>query len=94
MPGRATVIRQSPLTYANRVKAPTRFINGEIDQRVPFSEAQQMYVALKKHGVPTKMIQYAKMPHAISGHWNIVHRMLVERAWLDQWLQGAKAPTP
>ncbi len=84
---RATMIRQSPLTYANRVKAPTLFINGEIDQRVPFSEAQQMYVALKKHGVPAKMIQYAGMPHAISGHWNTIHRMMVERAWLDQWLR-------
>ena len=88
---RATMIRQSPLTYANRVKAPTLFINGEIDQRVPFSEAQQMYVALKKHGVPAKMIQYAGMPHAISGHWNTIHRMLNEREWLDRWL---KRPTP
>ena len=26
---RETMIRQSPLTYANRVKAPTLFINGE-----------------------------------------------------------------
>jgi dipeptidyl aminopeptidase/acylaminoacyl peptidase len=88
---RETMIRQSPLTYANRVKAPTLFINGEIDQRVPFSEAQQLYVALKKHGVPTKMIQYAGMPHSISGHWNVVHRMLNEREWLDRWLKG---PTP
>ena len=64
---RAIMIRQSPLTYANRVKAATLFINGEIDQRVPFSEAQQMYVALKKNGVPAKMIQYAGMPHGICG---------------------------
>jgi dipeptidyl aminopeptidase/acylaminoacyl peptidase len=88
---RAIMLKQSPLTYAHRVKTPTLFINGEIDQRVPFSEAQQMYVALKKHGVPAKMIQYAGMPHSISGHWNVMHRMLSERAWLDQWL---KPPTP
>src|ERR1041385_2795199 len=30
---RKIMIRQSPLTYANRVKTPTLFINGEIDQR-------------------------------------------------------------
>jgi dipeptidyl aminopeptidase/acylaminoacyl peptidase len=46
-----------------------------------------MYVALKKHGVPTKMIQYANMPHSISGHWNVMHRLLVEREWLDRWLK-------
>ena len=84
---REIMIRQSPLTYANRAKAPTLFINGEIDQRVPYSEAQQMYVALKKNGVPTKMIQYAGMPHGISGNWNNVHRMINERRWLDSWLK-------
>ena len=84
---REIMIKQSPLTYANRAKAPTLFINGEIDQRVPYSEAQQMYVALKKNGVPTRMIQYAGMPHGISGNWNNVHRMLNERRWLDTWLK-------
>lgn len=85
---RAVMIKQSPLIYANRAKAPTLFINGEVDQRVPFSEAQQMYVALKKNGVPAKMIQYAGQPHGIAGSWNVVHRMLNERAWLDTWMKG------
>jgi len=87
---REIMIRQSPLTYADRARAPTLFINGEIDQRVPYSEAQQMYVALKKNGVPTRMIQYADQPHAISGSWNVVHRMLNERHWLDQWLKTTR----
>ncbi|MDB4914913.1 MAG: hypothetical protein JWM95_2557 [Gemmatimonadetes bacterium] len=89
---REVMLKQSPLMYANRVKAPTLFINGEIDQRVPYSEAQQFYVALKKNGVPTKMIQYAGMPHSISGSWNIVHRMLNERQWLDRWLKNSPLP--
>jgi dipeptidyl aminopeptidase/acylaminoacyl peptidase len=54
---REIMLKQSPLIYADRVKAPTLFINGAIDQRVPFSEAEQMYVALKKNGVPAKMIR-------------------------------------
>jgi dipeptidyl aminopeptidase/acylaminoacyl peptidase len=92
---REIMIRQSPLTYADRAKAPTLFINGEIDQRVPYSEAQQMYVALKKNGVPTRMIQYADQPHAIGGSWNQVHRILNESHWLDQWLKPAlRPPTP
>jgi dipeptidyl aminopeptidase/acylaminoacyl peptidase len=89
---REIMLRQSPLIYANRVKAPTLFINGAIDQRVPFSEAEQMYVALKKNGVPAKMIRYDDMPHSISGSWNIVHRMLNERRWLDQWLKADPRP--
>lgn len=87
--GRNIMIRQSPLTYANRAKAPTLFINGELDQRVPYSEAEQMFVALKKNGVPAKVIQYQGMPHSISGSWNVVHRMLNERRWLDTYLKSA-----
>jgi dipeptidyl aminopeptidase/acylaminoacyl peptidase len=84
---RAIMIRQSPLTYANRVKAPTLFIHGEVDQRVPYSEAEQMFVALKKNGVPARMIQYQGMPHGITGSWNVVHRMINELRWLDLYLK-------
>jgi len=88
---REIMMRQSPLTYAGRAKAPTLFIHGEVDQRVPYSEAEQMFVALKKNGVPAKMIQYEGMAHGITGSWNQVHRMLNELRWLDQWVKGAKA---
>lgn len=87
---REIMIRQSPLTYAGRVKAPTLFIHGEVDQRVPYSEAEQMYVALKKLGVPAKMIVYAGMAHGITGSWNQVHRMLNELRWLDRYLKPGK----
>jgi dipeptidyl aminopeptidase/acylaminoacyl peptidase len=88
---REIMIRQSPLTYANRVKAATLFIHGEVDHRVPFEEGEQMYFALKKNGVPAKIIQYAGQPHGIAGNWNQVHRMLHERAWLDRYIKGSKA---
>jgi dipeptidyl aminopeptidase/acylaminoacyl peptidase len=84
---RDIMIKQSPLTYAGRVRTPTLFIHGEVDQRVPYSEAEQMYVALKKNGVPAKVIQYAGMPHGISGSWNQIHRMLHELKWLNTYLK-------
>jgi len=88
---RAIMIKQSPLTYAGRAKTPTLFINGEIDHRVPFTENEQLYVALRKNGVEAKMIQYADQPHGISGHWNNVHRMLNERGWFDKYMKPARA---
>ncbi|MCI0437060.1 MAG: S9 family peptidase [Gemmatimonadetes bacterium] len=84
---REIMIRQSPLTYAGRVRTPTLFVHGEVDQRVPYEEAEQMYTALKKIGVPARMIQYADMPHGIRGHWNNVHRMIHELKWWEQWLK-------
>jgi dipeptidyl aminopeptidase/acylaminoacyl peptidase len=85
---RDRMIKQSPLTYAGRVKTPTLFVHGEVDQRVPYEEAEQLYFALKRRGVPAKMIQYADQPHGIGGHWNNVHRMLNELKWWNKYLKG------
>lgn len=84
---RDRMIKQSPLTYAGAVKTPTLFIHGEVDQRVPYEEGEQMYFALRRRGVPAKMIQYAGQPHGISGHWNNVHRMLNELKWWQTYLK-------
>jgi dipeptidyl aminopeptidase/acylaminoacyl peptidase len=89
---RDRMIRQSPLSFAGNVKTPTLFVHGEVDQRVPYEEGEQMYFALKRRGVPAKMIQYAGQPHGIAGHWNNVHRMLNELAWWNQYLKGGSAP--
>jgi dipeptidyl aminopeptidase/acylaminoacyl peptidase len=89
---RDRMIKQSPLSYAGQVKTPTLFVHGEVDQRVPYEEGEQMYFALKRRGIPAKMIQYAGQPHGIAGHWNNVHRMLNELAWWNQYLKGGAAP--
>ena len=90
---RERMMRQSPLSYAGNVKTPTLFVHGEVDQRVPYEEGEQMYFALKRRGVPAKMIQYAGQPHGISGHWNNVHRMLNELQWWDKYLKASPKQT-
>ena len=85
---RDRMIKQSPLTYAGNVKTPTLFVHGEVDQRVPYEEGEQMYFALKRRGIPAKMIQYAGQPHGIGGHWNNVHRMINELKWWNRYLKG------
>ncbi len=82
------LIKQSPLTHAGNVKTPTLFVHGEVDQRVPYPEGEQMYFALKRQGVPAKMIRYAGQAHGIRGHWNNVHRMINELAWWSRYLEG------
>jgi dipeptidyl aminopeptidase/acylaminoacyl peptidase len=85
---RDRMIKQSPLSFAGNVKTPTLFVHGEVDQRVPYEEGEQMYFALKRRGIPAKMIQYAGQPHGISGHWNNVHRMINELAWWNTYLKA------
>jgi dipeptidyl aminopeptidase/acylaminoacyl peptidase len=88
---RERMIRQSPLAFAGRVKTPTLFVHGEVDQRVPYEEGEQMYFALKRRGVPAKMIRYDDQPHGIAGHWNNVHRMINELQWWETYLKPAAA---
>ncbi len=90
---RDRMIKQSPLTYAGQVKTPTLFIHGEVDQRVPYEEGEQMYFALKRRGVPAKMIRYADQPHGITGNWNVVHRMMNELQWWEKYLKGSSSRT-
>jgi dipeptidyl aminopeptidase/acylaminoacyl peptidase len=84
---RERMIRQSPLAYGGNVNTPTLFVHGQADQRVPNEEGEQMYFALKRRGVPARMIQYAGQPHSIGGHWNNVHRMINELKWWEQYLK-------
>ena len=90
---RDRMIKQSPLTYAGNVKTPTLFVHGEVDQRVPYEEGEQMYFALKRRGIPAKMIQYAGQPHGIAGHWNNVHRMINELKWWETYLKPRRSQT-
>jgi dipeptidyl aminopeptidase/acylaminoacyl peptidase len=84
---RERLINQSPLTYAGRVQTPTLFVHGELDHRVPYDEAEQMYFALQRRGIPSKMIIYEGQAHGIRGHWNNVHRMINELAWWEKYLK-------
>jgi dipeptidyl aminopeptidase/acylaminoacyl peptidase len=90
---RDRMIHQSPLAYAGNVRTPTLFVHGEVDQRVPYEEGEQMYFALKRRGVPAKMIRYADQPHGIAGHWNNVHRMINELQWWNSYLKPAPRRT-
>jgi dipeptidyl aminopeptidase/acylaminoacyl peptidase len=45
------------------VKTPTLVIHGERDLRVPISQGQELYMALKRLGVETQMVSYPRTPH-------------------------------
>lgn len=55
--------QSSPLRNVNYVTTPTLFLHGETDNEVPVSQAEEMYSALKKSGVETRLIRYAGEGH-------------------------------
>jgi dipeptidyl aminopeptidase/acylaminoacyl peptidase len=49
---------QSPITYANRIKAPTLILSDTGDYRVPITQSFQLYHTLVDNGVTTQFIAY------------------------------------
>ncbi|WP_368645869.1 prolyl oligopeptidase family serine peptidase [Alkalibacterium putridalgicola] len=58
--------KMSPLAYATNIKTPLLVIHGEEDLRCPQEQGEQMYTAMKKQGVDTKMVLYPKSSHGLS----------------------------
>jgi len=79
--------RWSPHMYAKNFKTPTLVVHGELDYRVPIDQGLQLFTALQRRGVPSKLIVFPD-----EGHW--VLKPLNSRLWyqqmgdwFDQWLK-------
>lgn len=82
--------QQSPLKYANRVKTPTLFIHSDEDYRCHYSEAFQMFTALKYHGIDSRVFLFRGESHGLSRMGKPKHRVrrLQEITnWLDKYLK-------
>ena len=82
--------RLSPLNYVQNVKTPTMFMCGEKDWNVPVQNSEQMYQALRRLGVPTRLVVYPGEHH---GGWSYAHEKdYTERllSWYDRHLKADK----
>jgi dipeptidyl aminopeptidase/acylaminoacyl peptidase len=55
--------QHSPMAFVKNVRTPTLILHGEADVRVPTSQGYELYNALKRQGVTTKMVVYPRTPH-------------------------------
>lgn len=54
----------SPHKSAKNFKTPTLVIHGELDYRVPIDQGMQLFTALQRQGIPSKLVVYPD-----EGHW-------------------------
>jgi len=85
--------RHSALFHVKGVKTPTLIQHGEADLRVPVSQGYELYSALKRQGVPTRMVVYPRQPHSIQEPRLQQDAMMRNLEWFDRWVMG-KAPAP
>jgi len=82
------MIRQSPIWQAHKAKTPTLFLHGELDFDTPICEAEQMFMVLRKNGVPSVMVRYTDDGHGIrSKPINHLDAMRRTFAWFKKYLQ-------
>lgn len=77
----------SPLKYVKNCKTPTLFIHGAWDFCVNLGEAEQMFVALKKLGVPTVLAIYPNEGHGLRQPEHVMDYYQRALAWFDRYLK-------
>lgn len=56
--------RISPFFRLHNVTTPTLIVGGEDDWNIPIHNSEQLYIALKRQGVPTELVVYPEQGHA------------------------------
>jgi dipeptidyl aminopeptidase/acylaminoacyl peptidase len=70
------------------VTTPTLIQHGERDERVPLSQGQELYNALKRQGCTTTMVIYPRTPHGIEEPRLLLDCMNRNLAWFDRHVRG------
>jgi dipeptidyl aminopeptidase/acylaminoacyl peptidase len=81
----------SPSNYAKSFKTPCLIITGERDYRVPYTQSLELFTALQKMNVPSRLIVYSN-----AGHWPSSHEMALyytaHLEWFSKYLGGGAPP--
>jgi dipeptidyl aminopeptidase/acylaminoacyl peptidase len=77
----------SPHLYAKNFKTPTLVVHGELDFRVPIGEGLQLFTALQRRGVPSKLLYFPDEGHWVLKPQNSKLWYQTVGDWLDQWLR-------
>ncbi len=85
----------SPLRYAGNLRTPLLIVHSEDDRRTPITDAEQLFVMLRKRGVPAEFVRYPRSYHGLSRTgppWLLVDRLERVRTWFAHWLGSGDTP--
>ncbi|MBA9084296.1 dipeptidyl aminopeptidase/acylaminoacyl peptidase [Fontibacillus solani] len=84
---------KSPIAHAHRIDTPLLILHGENDYRTPFSQAEELYTALKRYEKTTRLIRYPESNHSLlkSGKPSLrIDSIEQVNAWFGHYLHGQK----
>jgi dipeptidyl aminopeptidase/acylaminoacyl peptidase len=82
---------RSAMFNVKGVTTPTLIQHGEADRRVPVSQGYELYNALRRQGVTTKMVVYPRQPHGLQEPKLVLDAMTRNLEWFEQYVLGRSA---
>ncbi len=82
-------LHRSPMQHVAGIRTPTLVVHSALDYRCPVEQGEQLYVVLKRLGVPTELVRFPNENHDLSraGHpWHRVFRLDRYLDWFERWL--------
>ncbi|MBI3939248.1 MAG: S9 family peptidase [Acidobacteria bacterium] len=79
--------RWSPSNFVKEFKTPLLVIHGELDYRVPVGEGFQLFTALQRMKIPSKMLYFPDEGHWVVKPQNSRLWYTTFLDWFDQWLK-------
>jgi dipeptidyl aminopeptidase/acylaminoacyl peptidase len=77
----------SPLRFVRQVQTPVMFIHGELDNDVHITQAEEMYMALKRRGVETLFIRYPREGHSMREPKHRIDALERTLSWFDRYVR-------
>ncbi|MBI1850222.1 MAG: S9 family peptidase [Planctomycetes bacterium] len=84
---------RSGLAHVKDVQTPLLILHGQADPRVPTSQGQEFYAALKVLNKPVEMVTYPREPHGIGERAHQIDVLTRALDWFDRYLKAPVPPT-
>ena len=79
--------RHSAIFNVENIRTPTLILHPEQDIRVPPSQGYELYIALDRMGVDTKMVTYPRQPHGLREPKFIIDAAERQLEWLEKYVK-------
>jgi dipeptidyl aminopeptidase/acylaminoacyl peptidase len=83
--------KHSAMSFVDKVTTPTLIQHGMEDRRVPISQGEELYTALRSRGVTVEMVKYPRSQHGLSEPKLIRDSMMRNLEWFDRYVMGNAA---
>ncbi len=83
-------VKTSAMAHIKKAKTPTLILHGGQDQRVPIGQAQELYMGLKKNGVPVQLVFFPREGHGLMEPRHQLDKMKREYAHFAKYVLGVE----